>query len=287
MQMFTSSVRPIPVDQVEAFDHDVDVLVVGFGCAGASAALEADAAGAQVVILEQRSGGGGSSALSGGEMYLGGGTSVQRACGFDDSASAMEAFLLAALGPDCDPEKVRLYCENSVAHFDWLVDQGVPFKDSLWPTPTWVPPTDDGLMWMGEKAFPFADLAAPAPRGHRVTADGFGGKVLMDVLCRRVSESTVDVHVDTVALRLVVDGDQVVGVVARHFDTTVTYRVRGGWSSRQVGSPTTRRCSPNTRLRSSACRSTATGATTVGASRSLRPQAGQSVTCLRAKSASR
>ncbi len=228
MQMFTSSVRPVPVDQIGVFDHEVDVLVVGLGCAGASAALEADAAGARVVVLEQRSGGGGSSALSGGEMYLGGGTAVQKACGFDDSAAEMEAFLLAALGPDCDTEKVRLYCENSVAHFDWLVEQGVPFKESLWPTPTWVPPTDDGLMWMGEKAFPFADLATPAPRGHRVTADGFGGKVLMDVLGRRVAESSVDVHVDTVAQRLVVDGDRVVGVIARHFDTAVTYRVRGG-----------------------------------------------------------
>ncbi|NKS72732.1 FAD-binding protein [Rhodococcus hoagii] len=77
-----------------------------YGCAGAAAALEADAAGADVVLLERQSGGGGSSALSGGEMYLGGGTPIQEACGFTDTAEEMEKFLLAALGPDADQAKV-------------------------------------------------------------------------------------------------------------------------------------------------------------------------------------
>ncbi|ALG84802.1 FAD-dependent oxidoreductase [Gordonia phthalatica] len=226
--MFSSSVRPLALDQVPEFHHEADVVVVGFGCAGACAALEADAAGADVVLLEKYSGGGGSSALSGGEMYLGGGTSVQQACGFDDSAEEMQKFLSAALGPDTDQEKVGLYCRDSVAHFDWLVAQGVPFKPSLWDSPTWVPPTDDGLMWMGERAHPFADLAKPAPRGHRVTAEGFGGKVLMEVLGARVAESGVDVHTDTGVGRLIVDGDRVVGVAARHFNDTVYHRATRG-----------------------------------------------------------
>lgn len=226
--MFSSSVRPVPQAHVSVVEHEVDVIVVGYGCAGAAAALEADAAGASTVLLEQRSGGGGSSAHSGGEMYLGGGTAVQRACGFDDTAEEMEKFLSAALGPDADQEKLGLYCRDSVAHFQWLVDHGVPFKPSLWDSPTWVPPTDDGLMWMGERAHPFAEIAVPAPRGHRVTADGFGGKVLMKVLGERVAESGVQVHTDTTAQRLIMDGDRVVGVVARHFNETVHYRARRG-----------------------------------------------------------
>src|SRR3954449_11658315 len=87
-----------------------DVLIVGYGAAGACAAIEAAEAGASVVVLERASAPGGSSALSGGEIYLGGGTAAQQACGFDDTAAAMYAFLVAALGPHADEEKLRLYC---------------------------------------------------------------------------------------------------------------------------------------------------------------------------------
>jgi succinate dehydrogenase/fumarate reductase flavoprotein subunit len=68
------SVRPVPVEQAGPPGLECDVLVVGFGCAGASAAYEAAVAGADVLVLERASGHGGSSALSGGEVYLGGGT---------------------------------------------------------------------------------------------------------------------------------------------------------------------------------------------------------------------
>jgi len=50
-----------------------DVLVVGWGAAGACAAIEARAAGASVIVVD-RFEGGGASALSGGVVYAGGGT---------------------------------------------------------------------------------------------------------------------------------------------------------------------------------------------------------------------
>ncbi|MGW0176795.1 FAD-dependent oxidoreductase [Rhodococcus sp. NPDC003322] len=223
-------ITPIDAAEIDTYDHETDVLVVGYGCAGAAAALEAHAVGADVILLEGRSGGGGSSALSGGEIYLGGGTEIQQACGFSDTVEDMEKYLLAALGPDADQEKIALYSRESVAHYEWLVGHGVPFKPSLWDSPTWVPPTDDGLMWMGENSYPFNEIAVPAPRGHRVTSDGFGGKVLMSALSDAVAETEVAVHTDTTALRLVIDSANgtVVGVVARHFDRTVMYRARRG-----------------------------------------------------------
>ena len=129
-------VTPIDAAEIDTYDHETDVLIVGYGCAGATAALEAVESGAEVILLERQSGGGGSSALSGGEMYLGGGTPIQEACGFVDTADDMEKFLLAALGPDADQEKVGLYSRESVGHYQWLVDHGVPFKPSLWDSPT-------------------------------------------------------------------------------------------------------------------------------------------------------
>lgn len=223
------TVRALDASSIKEFDVEVDVLIIGYGCAGAAAALEAVQAGASVAIVERASGGGGSSALSGGEIYLGGGTSTQQACGFDDDTEQMVTFLLRALGPDADESKIRLYCEHSVDHYQWLVGQGVPFKPSLWDSPTWVPPTDDGLMWMGEASWPFREIAQPAPRGHRVQSDGFGGKVLMDKLITAVSKTATAVHFDTSARRLIHDHTgRIVGAVAQKYGKPVLYKARRG-----------------------------------------------------------
>lgn len=59
-------------------DQIVDVVVVGFGCAGSCAALEASA-NAEVLIVDGAPMGGGTTAASHAIIYLGGGTSLQRA----------------------------------------------------------------------------------------------------------------------------------------------------------------------------------------------------------------
>ena len=205
-----------------------DVVVVGFGCAGATAAIEAAEAGASVLVLERASAPGGSSALSGGEIYLGGGTVVQEACGFEDSADAMHAFLSAALGPHADEEKLRLYCEGSVEHFDWLVAHGVSFKPSLYDGPTWMPHTDDGLMWLGENSWPFTALASPAPRGHRGPTPYYAGQVLMQALVAAAEAAGVATHTDTRATSLLLEDGVVVGVRARRFGEEVDYRATRG-----------------------------------------------------------
>ncbi|WP_280254350.1 FAD-dependent oxidoreductase [Nocardia abscessus] len=224
-----NSVAPRAVAEIRAFDIETDVLVIGYGCAGAAAAFEAATAGARVLVLDRMGGPGGASALSGGEVYLGGGTPIQQACGFDDDPAAMAAFLGAALGPGADPDKIARYSEDSVAHFHWLADRGVPFKPTLWDAPTWVPPTDDGLMWLGENSRPFAELARPAPRGHRPTADDFGGKLLMDCLAEATRSAGAATLFDTRAICLIVAGDgTVAGVVARRYGAELAVRARRG-----------------------------------------------------------
>jgi succinate dehydrogenase/fumarate reductase flavoprotein subunit len=102
------------------------------GAAGASAAIEARRGGADVLVLERASGGGGASAIAGGHLYLGGGTPVQKACGFNDSAEEMYRYLMA-LTPDPDAAKIRAYCDHSVGHFEWLEAPGVSFERSYFP----------------------------------------------------------------------------------------------------------------------------------------------------------
>ncbi|MEV0974022.1 FAD-dependent oxidoreductase [Microtetraspora glauca] len=222
-------VQPVPAASVAGFDHECDVLVVGFGCAGASAAFEAATAGAEVLVLERAGGPGGSSALSGGELYLGGGTAVQKACGFEDTADDMFAYLRAALGPHADEEKLRLYCDGSVEHFEWFRDRGLTFNESFYDAPSWMPPTKDGLMWLGENAWPYNTVARPAPRGHRPATESFGGWMIMEKLVAAAKEAGAACHADTLATNLVTDDTgRVVGVIARRYGETVAYRARKG-----------------------------------------------------------
>jgi len=88
------------------WDVEADVVVVGFGAAGACAALEAAAAGCSVVILD-RFGGGGATALSGGVVYAGGGTAQQRAAGVTDTPDAMLGYLRTEVGPGPHPRRPR------------------------------------------------------------------------------------------------------------------------------------------------------------------------------------
>ena len=50
-----SNLRPLA--EVASFDREADVVIVGFGCAGACAALEATAVGADTLVLERAGGG--------------------------------------------------------------------------------------------------------------------------------------------------------------------------------------------------------------------------------------
>lgn len=200
-----------------------DVVVVGGGAAGVSAAIEAASTGADVVLLEAAGAPGGASAMSGGLIYLGGGTKLQAALGFEDDPDQMAQFLRAALGPGVDEAKLVRYCEDSPAHFDWLVEQGVPFREAFWDGPTYEPWDDSGLMFSGgERAHPFDQLARPAPRGHCPQAAGTsrdgagGGYVLLQCLVARALALGVRIEVSTTAVSLETDpSGRVCGVVAK------------------------------------------------------------------------
>jgi 3-oxo-5alpha-steroid 4-dehydrogenase len=160
-------VAPLELADVPQWDGEADVVVVGYGVAGACAALGAVIDGADVLVLERAGGWGGAAALSGGFIYLGGGTPLQHACGFEDTPDEMYKFLMAAMGPGADEQKTRLYCDGSVDHYNWLVEMGVDFNAEFFGRPAHAPPADEGLMYSGgENAWPLSEIAMPAPRGH-------------------------------------------------------------------------------------------------------------------------
>jgi 3-oxo-5alpha-steroid 4-dehydrogenase len=223
------AIRPRASADVDEWHGEADVVVVGFGAAGASAAFEAASAGADVLVLERAGSPGGAAALADGFIYLGGGTPEQREAGFSDSPENMRTFLRSVCGPAPDVAKIDLYCESSLEHRDWLVARGVEFLGTVLPYANGTSPVDgEGLMFTGgENAYPFDEIATPAPRGHVVQGGRPGGKALMARLCAAAERVGVRALCDTRAEALILDeAGRVAGLTATRYGAQIAVRAR-------------------------------------------------------------
>jgi 3-oxo-5alpha-steroid 4-dehydrogenase len=192
-------------DRSRAWDEDTDVLVVGFGAAGASAAIEARARGARVLVAD-RFRGGGATARSAGVVYFGGGTVLQREAGYDDSPEQMYRYLAMETRDAVSAATLRAFCEGSVAAFEWLRALGVPFPASGKAYKTSYPPDDCTLYFSGnELCPPYADAATPAPRGHRALGAGLTGHLIFRGLRGGALAAGADVRPGARVERLVQD----------------------------------------------------------------------------------
>jgi fumarate reductase flavoprotein subunit len=154
--------------------------------AGMSAALEAAAEGAQVLVVERNKVLGGASRLSNGIM-MAAGTSLQRAAGLVDHPDDLFHDYMLANHWEVQPALVRRLVDELPATYDWVCDLGVKFHDELLPS--------------GEER---------VPRGHATVGQGQG---IVDVLSRHIySNPSIEVLLDTRVDRLLVEAGRVVGV---------------------------------------------------------------------------
>ena len=215
---------------VDSWSAEADLIVVGYGIAGVCGAIEAREAGGEVIVLERSSGCTGSTAVASGHFYLGGGTAVQSACGFDDSEQAMADYWTAVTERP-DTAKIDALAHGSVALFDWLEERGVPFDRSYFPTKAVIQPGRECLIWTGnEKVWPYRDQAHPAPRGHKVAFDGEegGGALALQKLVEHAERVGVDVQYDMQVDALVMEDGRIVGLRARHFGDHLFFGARNG-----------------------------------------------------------
>lgn len=120
------------------WDFVADVVVIGSGAAGLPAAIKAADAGASVIVVEANYDVGGHAIISGGNVPLGGGTSAQRKFGIEDSPDVVfrdltDWTIVQPNGwPDYrynDREVMRAFADHCAPTFEFLVENGVEFKD--------------------------------------------------------------------------------------------------------------------------------------------------------------
>ena len=170
-----------------------DVVVVGGGGAGLSAAIEAANAGADVVLLEKMPFLGGSTLISGGIVYAAN-TSIQQQLGISDSADAMYRYWMTLNQWQIDPARVRTIAEESGEAIDWLMELGVEFP---------VRHGSPGLYVSGVE---------DVPRGHAPVNAGRG--LTTPLIDKVKSDPKITIMLDTEGIDIFTESGRVVGILA-------------------------------------------------------------------------
>lgn len=114
------------------WDKTADVVIVGAGASGLPAAIMARDKGVSVIVIDANHDIGGHAMLSGGRVPLGGGTSVQKKYGIEDSADQVYLDHTNHRNSEfrySDRDLVRMWADENVATFEFLIENGVKFVD--------------------------------------------------------------------------------------------------------------------------------------------------------------
>lgn len=197
-----------------------DVVVIGSGASGMPAAIRARETGASVIVIEENYDIGGHAIVSGGLVSLGGGTSLQKQHGIEDSADQV---YLENTRPDHpmtrynDREVARAFADYNVEVFEFLVANGVKFVS-------------------GRPTNPLQAEGIVTPRRQWVrlwsddlkeTINGTGGSGLMRALEKRARAKGVEFLLEHKMIRIVREqatSGRVLGVVVKKLkdNTTMT-----------------------------------------------------------------
>lgn len=112
------------------FDHAVDVLVVGSGAGGMTAALTASASGLDVLLIEKSSKYGGSTALSGGGIWVPG-APAQRREGYVPDPESVVGYLRQITDGLVAEARLRQYVESAPRMLEFL-ERLSPWLEFVW-----------------------------------------------------------------------------------------------------------------------------------------------------------
>ena len=205
------------IDNVDAFkwDHEADLVVAGFGGAGVSAALEAHDLGLKTIVLDRLSGGGATN-ISGGVIYSGGGTRIQKEAGVEDSPENMFNYLKHEVRGAVSDETLKKFCDTSVENFDWLENYGVKFDPTHCPFKISYPTDQYYFYYSGNEGLaPYTNDSTPAMRGHRGHIKSFSGPAIFKPLQQSAIDKGISIQTQSKVVSLLTntDGD-VIGLKA-------------------------------------------------------------------------
>ena len=109
----------MPSPDPRRFDAETDLLVIGAGAAGMTAALVGALEGLHIILCEKSDLVGGTTATSAGTVWIPG-SRQSEAAGLTDSIDAAKAYLAAMLGKDADDERLGAFLTTGPIVLDYL-----------------------------------------------------------------------------------------------------------------------------------------------------------------------
>lgn len=173
-------------DNIE--DVTTDVVVIGGGGAGLSAAITAKENGADVILVEKLAFVGGNTNYATGGLNAAE-TDQQAALGIEDDIETFYNDTMEGGKNVNDPELVKTLTENAKATVDWLTGLGADLSDV-------------GILG-----------GSTNPRAHRPTGGAPVGSHIVEVLKTNADEMGVDIRTETKAIEILTNDDGVEGIV--------------------------------------------------------------------------
>ncbi|QOX80755.1 flavocytochrome c [Trichlorobacter lovleyi] len=184
-----AAVVPLKLKKSARKAESTDVVVIGAGAAGMTAAITAHDAGAKVILLEKQPITGGNSMLAAGGMNAAE-TRFQNTKGIKDSVELMYQDTMKGGKNMGDPALVRILAQNSSGSVDWLTSIGADISD---------------VGRMG---------GASVNRTHRPTGGHAVGAHIANVLRKNAADRKIDIRVNSKVVKIIEDKQgRVTGVV--------------------------------------------------------------------------
>ncbi len=201
------------IDEMQAVSKEVnapdsemtyDVVIVGAGGAGLSAAVEAAQGGASVVVLEKTSFSGGNTLVSGGGLNIPG-TDIQIAHDVTDSVESFIADTLSGGDNINNVALVEVMGENALDAYNWLVE-------------------DIGVEFMQDRMQQFGGHSVP----RAVIPVGNKGTEMISKLEVVARDLGVDIYMNTEATELTMTDGVVTGLKALNDGNDITVTANNG-----------------------------------------------------------
>lgn len=170
-----------------------DVLAIGGGAGGLSAAIAAAEVGADVILVEKLPFLGGNSALSGGAITR---AAMEGDREGDMDADALYTFLMDIAEYKADSAIVRMYVDKSAETFRWVYDNMVGSYENIARYPM----------------IPESIVALRLPGA---------GRELLDHIISYAEKLSVDIRTEATGTELLTEDGKVVGAVVRYADDSV------------------------------------------------------------------
>ena len=170
---------PVERKAGEAITLEADVVVIGSGAAGMSAALEAAEAGASVIVLEKLPRNGGATRTSS-AMLVVGGSRLQEEAQIEDSVQNLKDYWRERGEGNIDEETTDFVADHANEALEWLCDMGVDYAGGM-------------ILFSG---------TATVARAHMPALSGIE---MMDHMVEKALDLGVALYMDTPAVSLVQD----------------------------------------------------------------------------------